>query len=211
MELWRRLPAGPEPAIVAAAVPSRATILELGAGVGRMTHPLLDRGFRVTAVDESAQMLAHIHGAQTVQSSIEDLRLDRTYDVVLLASYLIHAGDQQLARQFLHTCRRHVDAAGCVLIQCRPEHAPEEVSREASIGAGGVARVVSSEPVGDGVQQVCVEYVFPDAIWTQTFCSRRISPEQFADELSSAGLCLDRHLTDDRTWALCRPTTADDR
>ena len=51
VEVYTRLPIGPEPDIIAAAVPAGAHILELGSGVGRMTHPLLERGFTVTAVD----------------------------------------------------------------------------------------------------------------------------------------------------------------
>ncbi|GGW68277.1 hypothetical protein GCM10010503_51970 [Streptomyces lucensis JCM 4490] len=56
VELYDRLPVGDEPDIITAAVPAGAHILELGSGVGRMTHALLERGFTVTAVDESADM-----------------------------------------------------------------------------------------------------------------------------------------------------------
>jgi len=35
----------------------RGAILELGAGVGRITHPLLELSYRVTAVDNSPEML----------------------------------------------------------------------------------------------------------------------------------------------------------
>ncbi len=55
MELYARLPVGSEPDVIVGAVRLRrgARILELGCGVGRMTHALLERGFEVTAVDES--------------------------------------------------------------------------------------------------------------------------------------------------------------
>ncbi|MED7820571.1 class I SAM-dependent methyltransferase, partial [Streptomyces chiangmaiensis] len=65
VELYSRLPIGGEPDIIAAAVPAGAHILELGSGVGRMTHPLLERGFSVTAVDESREMLERVRGART--------------------------------------------------------------------------------------------------------------------------------------------------
>ncbi|WP_177246337.1 methyltransferase domain-containing protein [Actinacidiphila alni] len=58
VELYGRLPVGTEPDVIAAAVPAGARILELGSGAGRVTHPLIARGFDVTAVDESAAMLA---------------------------------------------------------------------------------------------------------------------------------------------------------
>ena len=91
VELWKLLPAGVEPSLIASAVPPRGSILELGAGVGRITHPLLALGYRVTAVDNSSEMLAEIRGATTVLSDIEDLALGTLFDAVVLASFLIHA------------------------------------------------------------------------------------------------------------------------
>jgi len=83
---YPRLPAGNEPDVIAAAVSAGARILELGCGVGRVTHPLLERGFTVTAVDESQEMLDRVHGARAVRSPIEDLELAEEFDAVLLAS-----------------------------------------------------------------------------------------------------------------------------
>ncbi len=45
------------------ALPAGARILELGAGMGRFSLPLARRGFRVTAVDLSAQLLAALAAA----------------------------------------------------------------------------------------------------------------------------------------------------
>ncbi len=83
--------------MIAAAVPAGARILELGCGVGRMTHALLERGFEVTAVDESAEMLERVRGARTICGPIERLDLGETFDVVLLASFLVHAGTSRCA------------------------------------------------------------------------------------------------------------------
>ncbi|RSM66526.1 hypothetical protein DMH03_05305 [Amycolatopsis sp. WAC 01376] len=58
------------------AVPDGASILELGSGVGRVTHALLDLGYPVVAVDDSPEMLAGVR-AEKVCSKIEELRLDR--------------------------------------------------------------------------------------------------------------------------------------
>ena len=82
VEFWKLLPAGAEPSLIASAVPPRGCILELGAGVGRITHPLLELGYRVTAVDNSSEMLAEIRGATTVLSNIEDLALSTLFDAV---------------------------------------------------------------------------------------------------------------------------------
>lgn len=62
VELYERLPVGDEPDVVERLVPAGAHILELGCGAGRVTHALLDRGFTVTAVDESPEMLERVRG-----------------------------------------------------------------------------------------------------------------------------------------------------
>ncbi|MFJ8789600.1 class I SAM-dependent methyltransferase [Streptomyces sp. NPDC102462] len=200
VELYSRLSVGDEPDIIAAAVPAGASILELGSGVGRMTHPLLERGFTVTAVDESAEMLERVRGARTICSPIEDLDLGETFDVVMLASFLVHAGDPEVRRGLLHTCARHVAEGGCVLIQREGEDYHTNLPRERVDPSGYTVRMVSAEPVGDGVNSVHAEYVFPDAVWTQTFLARPLTREQFEGALAEAGLEVDEYLTPDRVW-----------
>jgi SAM-dependent methyltransferase len=205
VELYSRLPVGAEPDIIAAAVPAGASVLELGSGVGRMTHALLERGFGVTAVDESAEMLERVRGARTICGPIEKLDLGETFDVVLLASFLVHAGDVEVRRGMLRACARHLAEGGCVLIQREGEDYHTDVPRERVDPAGFTVRIVSAEPVGDGVDSVHVEYVFPDAVWTQTFRARPLTREQFEEALGEAGLRVDRYLTEDRVWVRAVP------
>jgi SAM-dependent methyltransferase len=200
VELYTRLPAGTEPDIVAAAVPAGAHILELGCGAGRVTHPLLERGFTVTAVDESPEMLRRVRGARTICSPIEDLEVGETFDVVMLASFLVHAGDAEVRRGMLRTCARHVARNGCVLIQREGSDYHINVPRERVVPGSHTVRIVSVEPVGDGVNSVRAEYVFPEATWTQTFRSRPLTTEQFEEALAEAGLEVDRYLTEDGVW-----------
>jgi SAM-dependent methyltransferase len=200
VELYSRLPIGDEPDIIAGAVPAGAHILELGSGVGRMTHPLLERGFTVTAVDESPEMLARVRGARTICGSIEELDLGETFDVVMLASFLVHAGDIEVRRGLLRTCARHVADGGCVLIQREGEDYHTNLPRERVDPSGFTLRMVSAEPVGDGVNSVRAEYIFPDAVWTQTFLARPLTKEQFEKALAEAGLRVDKYLTPDRIW-----------
>ena len=91
VDVYRALPGADEAELIASALPAGASILELGCGTGRVTHELVARGFRVTAVDESAEMLEHVRGAETVLSRIEELELARTFDAVLLASHFVNA------------------------------------------------------------------------------------------------------------------------
>ena len=120
VDFYALMPAFGEPAIVHDAAGPGASILELGSGAGRVTHPLIALGHQVVAVDESPEMLAHVRDAETVQARIEDLTLDRRFDAVLLASHLINA-DEPTRSTFLAACRRHVADDGCVIIQ---QHAP---------------------------------------------------------------------------------------
>ncbi|GAA3494288.1 class I SAM-dependent methyltransferase [Streptomyces prasinosporus] len=209
VELYARLPVGDEPDVIAAAVPAGARVLELGSGAGRMTHALLERGFEVTAVDESAEMLERVRGARTVCSPVEELDLGEAFDVVLLASFLVHVGDVEVRRGMLRSCVRHLAEGGCVLIQREGEDYHTDVPRERVDPAGFTVRIVSSEPVGDGVDSVRAEYVFPDATWTQTFRARPLTRRQFEEALAEAGLRVDRYLTADRMWVRAVPVTGD--
>jgi SAM-dependent methyltransferase len=208
VELYSRLPVGDEPDVVVAAVPAGARILELGCGVGRVTHPLLERGFTVTAVDESAEMLERVRGARTICGPIEKLDLGEKFDAVMLASFLVHAGDAEVRRGLLRACVRHVAEGGCVLIQREGEDFHARVPRERVDPAGFTVRIVSAEPAGDGVNSIHVEYEFPDAVWTQTFLSRPLTRERFEEALGEAGLRVDRYLTEDGTWVRAVPVAA---
>lgn len=205
VELYARLPVRDEPDVIAAAVPAGAHILELGCGVGRVTHPLLERGFTVTAVDESPQMLERVHGARTIRGAVEELDLGETFDVVMLASFLVHAGDIEVRRGMLRTCARHVAEGGCVLIQREGADYHTNLPRERIDPSGYTVRMLSAEPVGDGVNSVRAEYEFPDAVWTQTFLARPLTKEQFEEALGEAGLRVDKYLTEDGTWVRAVP------
>lgn len=200
VELYSRLPVRDEPDVIRAAVPAGAHILELGSGVGRVTHALLEHGFTVTAVDESAEMLERVRGARTLCAPIETLDLGETFDVVMLASFLVHSGDIEVRRGMLRACARHVADGGCVLIQREGADYHSGLPRERVDPSGFTLRMVSSEPIGDGVHSVRAEYVFPDATWTQTFLARPLTKARFEEALAEAGLRVDRYLTQDGIW-----------
>ncbi|GGV50999.1 methyltransferase [Streptomyces longisporoflavus] len=209
VDLYARLSVGNEPDVIADAVPAGAHILELGSGAGRVTRPLLERGFRVTAVDESAEMLAKVAAldgrVRTIRSPIEELDLGERFEVVMLASFLVHSGDVSVRRGMLRACRAHVTDDGCVLIQREGADYHTNLPRERVDPGGYTVRIVSAEPVGDGVNEVRAEYVFPDATWTQTFRARPLTKEQFEDALGEAGLRVDAYLTEDGTWVRAVP------
>jgi SAM-dependent methyltransferase len=184
--LYRRLPAGDEPQIISRAVPPGASILELGAGAGRVTHPLVRLGYRVTAVDESPAMLAWVHGAERVPARIEGLDLRQRFDAVLLASHLVNDPDDGRRLRFLETCRRHVTDRGVVLV----EHHPADWATTAAEGEQEVEgitvalRDVRREP--PFVSAVAV-YVVDGQTFRQPFTVRVLSAEGLAAAFRAAG------------------------
>ena len=113
VEVYLHLPAGGDAELVHGAIPDGADILELGCGVGRVTHEFVRLGHPVVAVDESTEMLAHVRGAETVRARIEDLHLDRRFACVLMMSHLVNTEDSQRSA-FLTAAARHVVPDGHV-------------------------------------------------------------------------------------------------
>jgi SAM-dependent methyltransferase len=205
VELYALLQPMGEPEIVHAAVPAGASVLELGAGAGRVTHPLLALGHPVVAVDESAEMLARIRGAETVRARIEDLDLQRRFDVVLLASFLVNTDDRDLRRRFLATCQRHVRDGGCVLIQRHPPAWFDEAAEGEGVAGGVLHRLRDLRRPGPGLLAATVEYQVGDQVWTQSFTAERLDDEALAAALAEAGLAVGAYLTGDGSWVMAVP------
>ncbi|MFI6791581.1 class I SAM-dependent methyltransferase [Nonomuraea sp. NPDC050383] len=190
-----------EPEIIAAVTPAGGTILELGCGTGRMTHPLVELGFEVVAVDESAEMLAHVRGATTVRARIGELRLERRFDTVVLASQLVQTADAEGRRALLEACARHVAPDGHVLLQWMP---PERLDAwEVGQGRtedGVTVELAALEQPEPGRFTATMRYEVDGRVWTQSSSSWRLSDEDLARALEKAGLRMLRFLTEDRTW-----------
>ena len=206
VDFYALMPDFGEPTIVHEAAGAGVSILELGCGAGRVTHPLIALGHPVVAVDESPEMLAHVHDAQTVCGRIQDLSLGRRFGAVLLASHLINAGDET-RRMFLDACRRHVADDGCVIVQ---QHSPQwfEAARDGEVTrAGIILRLRDVSRPAPNLVSATVEYVAGDRCWTQTFTTMRLDEAELAAALAAAGLRLDRYLTEDRSWFRAVPVT----
>jgi SAM-dependent methyltransferase len=199
VDFYALMPELGEPAIVHEAAGDGASILELGSGAGRVTHPLVALGHPVVAVDESPEMLAHVRDADTVCARIQDLSLGRQFGAVLLASHLINA-DDETRRTFLDICRRHVADDGCVIIQ---QHSPSwfESARDSEVTRDGVImRMRDVSRPAPNLVSATVEYVVGERCWTQTFTTKRLDEDELAGVLAAAGLRLDRYLTPDHSW-----------
>ena len=204
--LYRRLPAGDEPRLISANVPAGASILELGAGAGRVTHPLVKLGFRVTAVDESSAMLAWVNGAERIPARIEGLALRVRFDAVLLASHLVNDPDDGRRARYLETCRRHVSDRGVVLVEHHPadwaQTAAERDDRVGDISIG--LHDVRREPPFVSAGAV---YGLEGQTFRQPFTARVLSDADLDAALEAAGLARVRSLTP--SWTLAVPLSED--
>ncbi|MGH3341752.1 MAG: class I SAM-dependent methyltransferase [Carbonactinosporaceae bacterium] len=205
VDLWAALPAGDIPALLDAAMPRSASVLDLGTGAGRIAHPLMRAGHSVVAVDESPEMLAHIRGAETVCSTIEDLRLDRTFDVVLLASHLVNVPDDTVRGELLATCRHHVRDDGLVLIQRFTLGWVEAADGRTRTEAGITSRLQVVARPGPGLRAIVAEYHVGRRGWTQKYTTRVFDDDELDVHLARAGLRLDRWLSDDGRWVVAAP------
>jgi SAM-dependent methyltransferase len=207
VELYSLLPTMGEAEIIHAAIPAGAAILELGAGAGRVTHRLLALGHLVVAVDESAEMLARVRGAETVRAPIQELALGRRFEAVLLASFLVNTPDRELRERFLGACRAHVHDHGCVLVQ-RHEPGWFEAAAEGERTDGGIIfRLRDLGRPGPGLRSATVEYEVDGRVWTQSFTAERLDDQELAAALDDVGLAVDAYLTGDGSWVRAVPVS----
>jgi len=134
--------------------PPGASVLELGAGTGRLTCDLAARGFEVTGVDIAAAMLAQARErvgsispdvAARVTLKLGDLTaldLKRTFDLVICPYHtLAHVPAGAAWKNGFRTAARHLEAGGLFAV-----HLPKlEIMR--SLGAIDPKAIVMDLPV----------------------------------------------------------------
>lgn len=214
VEVYARLPATDEPDVVHKHLPTGASVLDLGAGVGRVADPLVELGHRVVAVDESAEMLARVRAASTARSRIENLRLSERFDASLLASFLINTPDADQRRRFLATARCHLRPDGVVFVQwhppewfdslavgCRyPGGARYVPGRQCDRREGQLTTELVVEDIENGQLTALVTYELGDRRWTHAWQARRLTAPDLNGAMHACGLAFDRFLTPDHTW-----------
>ncbi len=205
VELYRRLQATGEPDVIQAAVSSGATVLELGAGAGRVTRELVRLGYRVTAVDASSEMLAYIAGARTIASSIERLELSERFDAVVLGSNLINVPDAALRAAFLATCRRHVRNDGVVLIERYVPARLERLQDGLLDERDGIRTSLRGLRRSGNEFSATIIYEARDATWSHSFSATLLDDAAIAAELERAGLRFAEWLDEKQGWYSAKP------
>ena len=202
--LYAMLPEAGEPALVHGAIPAGSTVLDLGAGTGRVALPLTTLGHPVLAVDNSGQMLAHVRNAETLQADIETLRLDRRFDAVLLASNLINTPDTTLRRALLATAAHHAAENGRVIGQWHPPAWFDRV--DSTPGRLGPVTIAVRDIVRNGdLLSATVHYDTAAHHWEHPFTAQRLSTSDLKEELAATGLRFEGWMTEDQSWFTATP------
>lgn len=204
VDLYALLGVAGEPELVHRVAGPGASILELGAGAGRVTHPLLELGHEVVAVDSSADMLARIRGAGTVRADIETLDLGRRFDVVLLASNLLNAPEPATRAALLASARRHVADGGLVLVEWRPPGWFDTV-RERTQETRGVRTTLHRLGRTGDLLDGRVSYRVGEREWRHDFTMARIGEQALRATLRDAGLAFRDWHSDDHDWFSATP------
>jgi SAM-dependent methyltransferase len=144
--MYAALPAEHEvAAMLHRALPAGGSVLDLGAGTGRLAGPLVALGHPVVAVDNSPDMLAHIQaGTPTVCADITSLALAARFSGVVVSGFLL-----TMRRFPVRSCcgcavGTWVPTAGCCCSGSRRSGMPVCVSAVTGAGRCGSASANSA-------------------------------------------------------------------
>ncbi len=156
----------------------------------------------MSIIDNSAEMLAYIRGAETVWGDIEELDLGRSFDAVLLASTLINFQVVRTHAALLATCRRHVGPGGAGADRAaQSRYLRNDAARAGSERKPASAIWIRSVRRDGRLAHIILRSEAPDWVWTQSYTCELIDDAQIVESLTTAGLRLIRWLDPPRRWA----------
>jgi SAM-dependent methyltransferase len=193
------LPAEPDLSRVRSVLQPNWSVLDLGCGVGRIANPLAAEGHAVVAVDDSAEMLAHIAGPERVLHDIWTLDLGRRFDAVLALSHLLNSRSVERRRALLRICRTHLRAGGRLIVQrYAPGWTPVQETR--TVGEIEV-HLHHITPLDDGFAAQVTYRIGPRA-WTQTFDAAVVDDTELNALSDAAALTVVDVLDDTGAWVV---------
>lgn len=199
--MYLALPAGEGPLVVHGAIRPESSILELGSGPGRLTRVLVALGHSVTAVDDSAEMLDHVTGAERVQADVLHLNLGRRFDVVLAASHLINMPGSADRQALLEVCWRHLAPGGSVIVERYPPGWLLSCTEQSGdLGPVSIA-FVPGALMGD-VRAASTTYTLAGRSWTQDYRAEDVPDDKLESAANAAGLTVDCALDGAGGWVV---------
>jgi len=155
-------------------------VLYLGIGTGRLAVPLQEAGIELVGVDSHPGMLARLRrrlpGIELIQSRIEDLKLNRQFDLVVVPSNILCFVDR------LRAAASHVAADGLLAFELTNPHwlragASAGVRVQSLDGNGARFEVDYKLPDGRTItQQAEVPLVWPEEVenWLATVAGLKL-------------------------------------
>lgn len=209
VELYRRARYAGEIEHLRPLLPPGTTVLELGCGTGLLTHRLLEFGCKVTGVDNSEEMLAHVSGqVRKVHADIVALALPERFDVVLIPSGLINHADAAVRRGFVAAAARHVAPGGAVILKCQSAHWLRTVMLGRVAGDDDEAIDVihvDRTPDEQGLKvNMTLKYTMGDDEWTHSFAVVPMDEAAITQLLGDEGFQPPEALDAKREWFAAR-------
>jgi SAM-dependent methyltransferase len=199
VEVYRRLPEGDAASLVHSAIPAHSTILDLGCGVGRIARGLSRLGHRVTGVDNEPAMLRELPSdVEGVLGDVESVRLQRTFDVVLLASHFLNAVEEVPA--LLATARAHLPAGGTLVAEVYPPGFDWSHSVGKPRRMGDVEIDLVHASVDGQLVTAEMRYAVDDLEWRQPFVARLRDEETLRHELDGASFEWGGWIDEQKGW-----------
>jgi SAM-dependent methyltransferase len=197
--VYLALPSEPDLTRVRSVLRPDSSVLDLGAGVGRIANALTAEGHRVVAVDDSVPMLEHVAGAEAVLADVWTLDLHRRFDAVLALSHLINHRARERRLGLLGVCRRHLRDAGVVVVQRYP---PDWKPADETTRVGDVEiHLHDLRALPDGFAAT-VTYAIGDRSWAQSFEATTVDDEELRSLAEGVGLVFGRALDEHGAWVL---------
>lgn len=206
VEIYRRLPSLGEIEYIQAQLAPGSSVLDLGAGTGRIADPLVALGHRVTAVDDSPEMLAHVLKARTVHARIEDLHLPERFDAVLVIGNMINYPGLQQRRAVLAAVAEHLAPAGQAILQWAPPAllAARPAGWSKSLTLGEVTTTLTIRSNSRGISKGEFSLAADGHVWRQSLTAEEIPAAALRDELDRVGLVLETTDPDTTRWLHAR-------
>lgn len=191
--------------VLALARRARGPILDIAAGSGRLTIPLLRSGNRVTAIDLSDDMLAHLRRAappramlNCVVADMRDFSLAQRFALVILGATSVTLLDRAGRVLLYENVRRHLSEGGVFALTVAGGASAEEIAmpgdREILVpGSDGEEAYLFSQQIDAAGDARVVNWVraseIEDGRVATVFTSRLrlLSDELLSAELRQAG------------------------
>ena len=191
--------------VIAGLLPPGGSIVDFGAGTGRLAIPLARAGFRVTAVEPSSAMLEQLRRGDSagqvdcVHAAMQDFesaaRFDLAICVFTVVTYLL---DEQALAAAMGAASRCLKSRGKLLADV-PSRA---VFASRSTSTGRIGREVTVQPLARNAplyryeEHLTVENAGGTNSYRDAFTIRHWSTEEVLEAAAEAGLALEDDLSE---------------